>query len=326
MSEPFRPVAPVDPTNLRPILFLDVARQMMLSPDWTHRAATVVMESHTGPGRFAFYGANRPGTVEEVHARRVDISTINPAAMLTMAHRGVGAFTSKLEVATIAVLPHDDRLGFAVARRLGFTALGDIAAARYPLRVSVRGSIDACTPIMVDVVLRAHGFSLADIQAWGGQISYDQPMPNHPSRMGRLAGGELDAIFDEGVALWAGLVPAAGAELLPLSPGHLETLEAEGFRAAVIEQDRYPSLPGDVPAVDYSGWPLYCRSDTDDALVDLFCRSLAARREDIPWDIGPVRQPPLPLERMVTDSPETPVDVPLHPRAAAVWRELGYLA
>jgi hypothetical protein len=60
MGEPFRPVAPVDPTNLRPMLFLDVARQIMLSPDWTHRAVSVVMASHTGPGRFAFYGANRP--------------------------------------------------------------------------------------------------------------------------------------------------------------------------------------------------------------------------------------------------------------------------
>ncbi|MGH3393390.1 MAG: hypothetical protein ACRDPO_01750, partial [Streptosporangiaceae bacterium] len=66
MSEPFRPVAPVDPTNLRPMLFLDVARQMMLSPDWSHRAATVVLESHTGPGRFAFYGANHPDTIDEV--------------------------------------------------------------------------------------------------------------------------------------------------------------------------------------------------------------------------------------------------------------------
>ena len=326
MGEPFRPVAPVDPTNLRPMLFLDVARQMMLSPDWSNRAATVVLESHTGPGRFVFYGANHPGTIDEVHARRVDISTLNPAAMLTMAHRGVGAFSSRREVATIAVLPHDDRLGFAVARRLGFTSLADIAAARYPLRVSVRGSIDACTPIMVDVVLRAHGFSLADLQAWGGQISYDQPMPNHPSRMGRLAAGELDAIFDEGVIMWADQVVGAGADQLPLSAEHLEVLQAEGFRPALIEQARYPSLAQDVPAVDYSGWPIYCRSDTDDALVELFCRSLAARRDDIPWDIGGVRQPPLPLGRMVTDAPDTPIDVPLHPGAAAVWRELGYLS
>jgi hypothetical protein len=325
MPEPFRPVAPVDPTNLRPMLFLDVAREIMLSDDWSHRAVSVVMESHTGPGRFAFYGANHPDVIDDVHERRVDISILNPAALLAMAHRGVGAFSSPRDVATIAVLPHDDRLGFAVADRLGFTCLEDIAAARYPLRVSVRGSIDACTPIMVDVVLREHGFSLGDIRAWGGAVSSDQPMPNHPSRIGRLERGEIDAIFDEGIVLWADLVAAAGARLLPLGPRHLEALQAQGFRRGLIERSRYPSLPGDVPAVDYSGWPIYCRADTPGALVEKFCQALVTRRNHIVWDIGGVRQPPLPLERMVRESPDTPLDVPLHPRAEAVWRQHGYL-
>jgi TRAP-type uncharacterized transport system substrate-binding protein len=261
-----------------------------------------------------------------VHARRVDISTLNPAAMLTMARQGTGAFDSPKEVATIAVFPHDDRLGFAVAERLGFTSLDDIAAARYPLRVSVRGSIDACTPIMVDVVLRAHGFALDDILAWGGTISYDQQMPDDPSRIGRLASGEIDAIFDEGVVMWAGQVGNAGARFLPLDTDHLQVLQAEGFRTGVIEKSRYPSLPADVPTVDYSGWPIYCRTDTPDALVEHFCRALATRRDGIVWDIGGPSQPPLPLERMVKDSPVTPIDVPLHPRAAAVWRELGFPA
>ena len=283
------------------------------------------MESHTGPGRFVFYGANHPDVIDDVHERRVDVSILNPAALLTMVHRGTGAFTSPREVATVAVLPHDDRLGFAVAERLGFTSLADIAEARYPLRVSTRGSIDACTPIMVDVVLRAHGFSLEDIKAWGGEISYDQPMPNHPSRMGRLERGEIDAIFDEGVVLWADLVAAAGASFLPLSPGHLEALQGEGFRRALIERACYPSLPADVPAVDFSGCPIYCRTDTPDALVRQFCLALVARRDDIVWDIGGVRQPPLPLERMVREALDTPFDVPTHPAAAEIWRQQGYL-
>ena len=283
------------------------------------------MEDHGGPGRFAFYGANHPDAVEEVHARRIDISILNPAAMLTMAHRGTGAFTSPKDVATIAVLPHDDRLGFAVADRLGFAGLADIAAARYPLRVSVRGSVDACTPIMVDVVLRAYGFSLDDIRGWGGEISYDQPMPNHPSRIGRLERGEIDAIFDEGIVMWADLLAAAGASLLPLDPEHLTALEAQGFRRALIEKSRYPSLPADVPAVDYSGWPIYCRADTPAPLVEKFCQALVRRRDHIPWDIGGVSQPPLPLERMVRESPVTPLDVPLHPQAAAVWQQHGFL-
>ena len=263
--------------------------------------------------------------VEEVHARRIDISILNPAAMLTMAHRGTGAFTSPKDVATIAVLPHDDRLGFAVADRLGFAGLAGIAAARYPLRVSVRGSVDACTPIMVDVVLREYGFSLDDIRGWGGEISYDQPMPNHPSRIGRLERGEIDAIFDEGIVMWADLLAGVGASLLPLGPEHLTALEAQGFRPALIEKSRYPSLPADIPAVDYSGWPIYCRTDTPDSLVEKFCQALVRRRDHIPWDIGGVSQPPLPLERMVRESPVTPLDVPLHPQAAAVWKQHGFL-
>lgn len=325
MAEGFRPVAPVDPSNLRPMLFLDVAREIMLSQDWPYRAVSVVMESHTGPGRYTFHGANHPDAIDEVHARRVDVSTLNPAAMLTMAHRGTGAFDYPREVATIAMLPHYDQLGFAVADRLGFTSLADIAAAKYPLRVSVRGSVDACTPIMVDVVLRAYGFSLGDIRAWGGTISSDQPMPDDPSRIGRLERGEIDAIFDEGVMLWADLVAGAGARLLPLSPAHLEFLQDQGFRRGLIEKSRYPSLPGDVPTVDYSGWPIYCHPDTPGTLVEHFCQALVSRRDDIVWDTGGVRQPPLPLERMVKDSPFTPFDVPMHPRAAAVWRQHGYL-
>jgi TRAP-type uncharacterized transport system substrate-binding protein len=325
MAEGFRPVAPVDPTNLRPMLFLDVAREIMLSQDWPYRAVSVVMESQSGPGRYSFYGASHPDAIDEVHARRVDVSTLNSAAMLTMAHRGTGAFDYPRDVATIAMLPHYDQLGFAVADRLGFASLADIAAAKYPLRVSVRGSVDACTPLMVDVVLQAYGFSLGDIRAWGGTISSDQPMPGDPSRLGRLERGEIDAIFDEGVVLWADLVAAAGARLLPLSPAHLEFLQDQGFRRGLIEKSRYPSLPGDVPTVDYSGWPLYCHPDTPDALVEHFCQALVSRRDDIVWDTGGVRQPPLPLERMVKDSPLTPFDVPMHPRAAAVWRQHGYL-
>jgi hypothetical protein len=297
----------------------------MLDGDWSHRAVSVVMESHTGPGRFSFYGANQPDVIEQVHAGRVDVSILNPAAMLTMAHRGTGAFGSVKDVAAIAVLPHYDQLGFAVAARLGFAGLSDIAARRYPLRVSVRGSIDAGTPVMVDVVLRAHGFSLADIEAWGGEIVRDQPMPNDPSRIGRLAAGEIDAIFDEGVIMWADLVAGAGAEFLALDPAHLASLEAQGFRRGLLERSRYPSLPGDIPTVDYSGWSLYCRASAPAALIEKFCLALIAKRDSIVWDIGGPVQPSLPLDRMARESPYTPQDVPLHPAAAAVWRAHGFL-
>ena len=76
------------------------------------------------------------------------------------------------------------------------------------------------------------------------------------------------------------------------------------------------------------GWlrrTICCRADAANELIDKFCRALIARRDAIVWDIGGVRQPPLPLDRMVHESPATPQDVPLHPSASAVWREHGYL-
>lgn len=321
----YHPIAPVDPTNIRPLLFLDVARDMMMDGSWPYRAVTVTMESHAGPGRFAFYGANHVKTLEEMQAGRVDVSILNPSAMLTMALRGVGAFDAPHDVTTIAVIPHEDQLGFAVKEELGFSSLADIAEAKYPLKVSTRGTVDVCTSIMIDVVLREHGFSLDDLKSWGGEVSYDQPMPPHPKRMGRLASGEIDAIFDEGVFIWADRLKDAGARLLPISAESLDALETQGFRSGMIEKAKYSTLAEDVPAVDYGGWPIFCRSDTPDELVERFCRAMVDRRDSLVWDIGGPDQPPLPLDRMVIDSPATPNDVPLHPRAAEVWQELGWL-
>jgi hypothetical protein len=150
-------------------------------------------------------------------------------------------------------------------------------------------------------------------------------MPNDPSRIGRLAAGEIDAIFDEGVIMWADLVAGAGAEFLALDEGHVASLEAQGFRRGLLERSRYPSLPGDIGTVDYSGWPIYCRASAPVALIEKFCLALIAKRDSIVWDIGGPAQPPLPLDRMDRESPATPQDVPLHAAAAAVWRAHDFL-
>ena len=176
MAADFRPVAPVDPTNLRPMLFLDVAREMMLGDDWSHRAVTVVMESHTGPGRFTFYGANHPDIIDEVHAGLVDVSILNPAAMLPWRTAGPARSTPSGTWPPSPCCRTTTSSGSRSRPGSASPASRDIAERRYPLRVSVRGSIDACTPIMVDVVLREHGFTLSDIERVGRR---DQLRPAH---------------------------------------------------------------------------------------------------------------------------------------------------
>ncbi|GAA1130573.1 TAXI family TRAP transporter solute-binding subunit [Arthrobacter flavus] len=316
----------IDPMNLRSMLMLDVAREMMISDTWTHKAVSVSMSNPENPedAAVSFLGVNDPDGIVDVADGRLDIATLNPVVMLNMARLGTGPFPSPLDLATIAVIPHYDQLAFAVANRLGFESLADIAEAKYPLRVSVRGSLDVVTAMSIDVVLSTYGFSLADIVAWGGTVFYDQPMPNHPTRIGRLENGEIDAIFEEGTIIWANDVIAAGASILPIDNDHLATLIALGFRRGILDKATYPTLPGDIQTLDYSGWPIYCRIDASDKLVRQFCAGLERAKDRIVWQIGPENQPPLPLEQMTTDSPASPFDVPLHPAARAYWQEIGY--
>ena len=314
------------PFTIRSRLFLEVASEMMGASDWPYREVSMELRSQTDePGTFRLYGANHPNSLQEMAEGRLDISTLNPAALLTMAYRGSGAFEKPIPVATIAVLPHYDQLGFAVTEKSGLRSLGEIREQRYPLRVSVRGSSDVCTTLLVNVVLKAHGFSLEDIVSWGGQISYDLLMPNDPSRIGRVKSDELDAIFEEGIMVWGNLVSGAGMHFLPIDEEHLTKLEAQGFRRATIKKALYPTLPVDIPTVDFSGWPIFTHLGVSDLLIQNFCEALEARKQQIQWNMGPAKQPPLPLERMCRDSEETPFDVPLHPVAERFWRERGYL-
>ncbi|MBA2679111.1 MAG: hypothetical protein H0U76_12035 [Ktedonobacteraceae bacterium] len=299
---------------------------MMGSSNWPYRAPRVELRSQGGePGVFHLDGANHPDRIQEMAERKIDISIINPSVLLTMAYRGSGAFEKPTQVATIAVMPHYDQLGFAVTETSGIRSLDQIREQRFPLRVSVRGSLDASTTMLVDVVLKAHGFSLKDIVSWGGHVSYDQPMPNDVSRIGRVKSGELDAIFEEGIVMWGNIVSEAGMHFLPIDEPHLAKLEAQGFRRAMIKTALYPSLPTDVPTVDFSGWPIFTHRDASDLLIRDFCEALEARKQRIQWRIGDANQPPLPLEQMCKDTEETPLDVPFHPAAERFWRERGYL-
>ena len=93
----------------------------------------------------------------------------------------------------------------------------------------------------------------------------------------------------------------------------------------MLEKSKFEALPSDVTAVDFSGWPIYTRADASDLLIRKFCQAMEARKGSIPANFGPVQQEPLPLRKMVVDSPATPIDLPFHPAAREFWTKMGYL-
>jgi TRAP-type uncharacterized transport system substrate-binding protein len=245
----------------------------------------------------------------------LEMAFVNPSALLTQAYRGVGMFKEKLPLRVVGVWPTWDWFVFSVKKSLGFTSLADIKKARYPLHVSVKEDPTHSTRVLTNQVLGLYGFSLADIESWGGKL-HMSGSPGDARRMEPLRNGTLDAIFDEALVIW--FDESLKHDLVPLAlePDIFAHAEALGWRRTIAPKSKFPGLAQDHPCLDYSGWPLYASAALPEQTVYEVCAAFAARADEIPWedsytDIGQVWR----------DTPATPIDVPLHPGAERWLRE-----
>jgi hypothetical protein len=308
---------------MRARFVLEAAAGMGAQPDEPYREPEITLKPQGGGRPIRLSASSTLDGIVRVVAGEIDLAFLNPSSALTVAYRGKGStYTEPQPVRALAVLPSRDQCLFAVHGSTGLASIEDIGRAKYPLKLGLRGREVHWLHNMLDDIFAAAGFSLADIVAWGGEVrkSGHIPRPGMP-RFEALAKGELTALFDEGVHRWADALTAAGLTALKLEEGTLARLEEMGYRRDRLTRERYPTLPEDVPTLDFSGWPLFVREDAEDDMVRRVCAGLEARRHMIPWEGAG----PLPLDRMCRDTPEGPLDVPLHPAAEAFWKEQGYL-
>ena len=327
MSKDENPLKPprlrTHPHTTRSRLMLEVASRLVTRKDFPYLQARIQLrEQGADEWPLTLFASDSPATIHEVAAGRVQFAIVNPSMILKLAALGSAPFSEPIPLQTIAVLPSLDQMLFAVKRETGLNSFRDIRERRFPLRVSLRAQGDHSLHAIVDHVLKAAGFTLADIVSWGGQVRYDAGMAYGPNRIGAVQRGEIDAIFDEGAGAWGNMALELGMNFLALDEGILREIEARGLRRGLIEKNRFPRLSADVPTLDFSGWPIYTHRDTPDAFVADFCRALEESKERIPW----AQEAALPLAQMVRDTPEGHLEVPLHPAAERFWRECGYLA
>jgi TRAP-type uncharacterized transport system substrate-binding protein len=315
------PFFPMPITRSR--VMLEAASELVGMKMWSYRQARISLrDQEEGEWRVSLFGSDNIDVIEAVDRGEVHIATLNPAAPLSLAYRGSGPFKAPIDVRAIAIIPSFDQLAFAVAKETGLQSLSDIAERRFPLRVSLRGQRSHSVHFVLKEVLTRAGFSLEDIISWGGQIRYDQGLPDGPNRLGAVKRGEVDAIFDEAVVFWANQALDLEMRILSVEGKHLECLEDLGFRRGAISKADYPKLPTEVMTVDFSGFPIFTHARVADEVVRAFCIALERRKDRIPWE----GKGALPLERMCRDTLEGPLDIPLHPAAENFWRERGYLS
>lgn len=250
----------------------------------------------------------------------LEMAFVNPSGCLTQAYRGTGLFSEPLPVRIVASYPSWDRFVCVMNPETPVRSLAEVAEKRYPLRLSIREDPTHSTRVLTDQLLAAYGFSLADLESWGGTFQLNGP-PADKRRMAAIRDGSIDCILDEGIPIWFEEALAAGFVPIDFEDFALRHLEAIGWRRVTIPAGRFPHLSRDYECIDYSGWPLYTRASLPDELAYRVCDALMAREAWIPWEQGAYTG----IGQLGRDTEATPMDVPLHPGAEQWYRERGYL-
>jgi TRAP-type uncharacterized transport system substrate-binding protein len=256
---------------------------------------------------------------------KASVVWINPSASVTLAYRGTGPLKGRIPLRAIAVFPSWDVMGFAVHESTGIESLEQIKKDRIPLRLSTgpvgkRDMTESPVTFMVHSALKAAGFTIDELRRWGGNIQAVS-RPSHPDRRLGIENGKINAVFDEGIKSWGQTALDHGFRYLPIAGRVLGRLKAMGYRPGTVPRSHFKGLAGDVPTIDFSGWPMAVRADMADDVAYALCEALESRRKVIPTD----NFRPLNIPDLCANNEAAPYDVPLHPGAKRFYRERGYL-
>jgi len=269
------------------------------------------------------FGNSRLGGLEGpklLNEREFDLAFLNPSSITYMALNGLEPYTHKIEIRNLAVFPSWDRLGFAVKRSLGVKSLKEIGDREIPLKLSTRvQGPEGTTDFTVRKVLNFYGWSMEDVERWGGRLD-GVPVPGHPRRYEGLKQHAYDAVFDEGIRRWAEVALAQDMIFLPLEDEVFKQMEYFGFRRTIIPKAKFKGLQEDIPALEFGGWPLYCRADIPDEVAYMIVKAVDQGKETIPVDGNRLE-----MTMICRDTEDGPLCIPLHSGAEKYYKEHGFL-
>jgi len=213
------------------------AEQAMQTESRVGYSLTLALTATREKGISFSFAADGFRELQAVSRGRLSLAWINPSVAATMAYKGKGLFSKRQPIRTIAVFPSYDVMGFAVHESTGITSLDQIPKERIPLRVST-GTISKAwvkyspTMFTVSAVMKAAGFTFADLRRWGGKVQ-SVTRPSHPDRREALEKATINAVFDEGIKSWGQSAIDLGFRYLPVQGSILKKLTAIGYRASV---------------------------------------------------------------------------------------------
>ncbi|MGH7831716.1 MAG: TAXI family TRAP transporter solute-binding subunit, partial [Candidatus Binatia bacterium] len=167
-----------------------------------------------------------------------------------------------------------------------------------------------------------YGFSLAEIERWGGTILRCN-RPGSKERKEHILSGSATAVFDEGLKSWGAAALESGMRFLPIREDVLRKLERMGFPRSLVTKAHYPTIEKEIPTLDYSGWTFFCHRELSDKIAYAMAEAIDLSHARIPVDHFERR--PMTMEEFCRGGDGGPLIIPLHPGAKKYYQEKGYL-
>lgn len=264
-------------------------------------------------------------TVPAVAKGEADMGITTPPVCTTMAYRGVGPYTEKMDnLRAIAAFPHDDRMVWAVPAQWGVSSIEELRDRK--LRFAVPGKVSP-VGFAVEKILEAYGMPLEEMAAKGWELLYEDYLFKVVS-LG--IEGKADMIVHEGrkTPPWAQLAKQREMTFLPIRDDILDMMvERYGYHRAVLSRGMIDgAVAHDTPTLDWSGWLLFTREDVDADLVFEVTKILVEYRHlfEMSFKGQPLEKADLVYPIEAADYLYQ-VDIPLHPAAERYYRENGHL-
>ena len=253
----------------------------------------------------------------QVMVGRGDVQLALASDVLTlMAMRGDGPFRGRAldKLRLVAVMNPTSALQFFVDAKTGVTSLEDIADRKVPLKITVNRQ-GTLIDLASEALLESYGVRYEDLGRWGGKV---HKIPG-PEAMDLWDAGQMNAIVEVSqfpTSRFYELGQKHDLRLLPLDAAHQETLnQALGTTSLTIPAGTYPFQPEDCPTVT-SQLVLITSADQPDELIAGVLRAMIDNMDYL-------RSVHANLRDLSPAAMSANTSIPMHPAAAAFFRELG---
>jgi hypothetical protein len=263
----------------------------------------------------------------------LDLGWVFPAMRARWAHEGTRSWAGKplINLRSVARFPRLDRQLFALAPWCPVKDLAQIGREKRAVRLALRS--DELYE-HENAILRQHGYSLTDLEAWGGRWWHVSVGPTVLDD--EIHKREVDVVIGHASTEGAWQTLAAnGFRFIGLDEQVMAGLEREGYSRNIIPAGFLPAIQEPLLTIDLSDNLLITRAEVDESIIYTIAKTIdrnKKRIEEASITVSYSYNQPLPIPFLTYSSTLTqPItrqweaNIPLHPGASRYYREAGYL-